>query len=204
MFTVEVESNFKQFTQHVKQIPFATALALTRTAQDIQSEVRRGLPQRFTLRNDWVRKGIRIERAEKRNLQAKVYTKDDFMVLQETGGSKTPIDGKSIAVPEGIADRARKITRSMRPRAMMDDKRKVFRATIGGIDGLWRRVVATKRGHKRRRGALPRGIKLLYVFRPSVPIAPRLGMFATGERLMGERFARHFELSFAEAVRTAR
>jgi hypothetical protein len=36
-----------------KQLRFAASLALTNTAKDAQGEVRRQLPQRFTIRTGW-------------------------------------------------------------------------------------------------------------------------------------------------------
>ncbi|MDP3938462.1 MAG: hypothetical protein Q8R92_10020, partial [Deltaproteobacteria bacterium] len=41
------------------QIPFASALALTRTAQDARDSVIAGLDSKFILRNNWVKGGIR-------------------------------------------------------------------------------------------------------------------------------------------------
>ncbi len=48
-----------------KRLPFATALSLTRTAQDAQAQVRGELGDRFTIRRPYVARGIRIKAAYK-------------------------------------------------------------------------------------------------------------------------------------------
>jgi hypothetical protein len=175
-----------------KQIPFATALALTRTAQDAQAEIRRQMPQRFTVRNNWIQKGVIIRKATKQDLAALVIDRDDFMTIQETGGTKTP-RGRSVAVPQAVRVNKRGIVpRTQRPSALVG-KPNIFRAVIRGVDGLWQRV-----------GPKGRGIKLLYVLKPSVPIKPRFGFFETVRGVAVDRFTTQFELAFAHAVRTAR
>ena len=75
-----------RFNQVMRRVPeqtrFAAAVALTRTAQDAQKEVRRQLPSRFTIRTGWVAKGIRVKMARKNNLESVVWVKDWFMTIQ--------------------------------------------------------------------------------------------------------------------------
>lgn len=190
--TLEATGDFKALRTVVKQLPFATALALTRTAQDVQTEERRELAQRFTLRNNWVSNGIRIKAATKANPEAIVFQKDDFMVLQETGGTKHA-RGKSLAIPEAARTNKRGIvTAGNRPNALKG-KRGIFRKTIRGTDGLWQR-----RGRKR----VP--IRLLFVFKPSVQVPPRFGFIDTAKRTTEKRLPRQFALAFERAIKTAR
>lgn len=192
-------SGAKSFKENMRQLPFATALALTRTVQDAQAEVRRELPSRFTLRNDWVAKGIRIERATKQTLEASIFSVDDFMILQEKGGTKTP-QGRSLAVPlDARTNKRGIITAANRPTALRS-KPGVFRATIRGLDGLWQRVKLSKK----RRTLGERTLKLLYVFKPSVPIKARFGFLDTVRKIVTQRFPRQFELALKQAIRTAR
>lgn len=196
---VKVDTSKVFLKQNLTQVPFATALALTRTAQDAQAEVRRELTTRFTIRNNWVSQGIRIIKATKQNLEAVVYSKDDFMVLQEKGGAKTP-RGNSIAIPEGARTNKRGIvTAANRPGALRS-RPGVFRARIGGLDGLWQRI----RGHKSKRRKGERVLKLLFVFKPSVPVSARFGFVETVRKIARSRFARQFELALGQAIKTAR
>jgi hypothetical protein len=48
-----------------RQIPYATAVALTRVSQDAKAELRSGLRHYFTIRNGWVSRGIVNEPARK-------------------------------------------------------------------------------------------------------------------------------------------
>jgi hypothetical protein len=95
----EVQDEFRSI--NADQIPFATALALTRTAQDGQKDIQDVvLPTRFTLRRGpFMRAGIRIRAATKANLVAIVQDIHSFMELQETTGLKTPTYGRALAIP---------------------------------------------------------------------------------------------------------
>jgi hypothetical protein len=190
--TVDVSVDVSKLQACFRQFPFASALALTRTAQDAQLEERRELPRRFTIRNNWVSQGIRIKTASKADLQAVVFQRDDFMQLQETGGTKTP-RGRSLAIPESVRTNKKGIvTRGQRPRALLS-KPGVFIATIGAIRGIWQRPT-------RRRVPL----KLLYVLKSSVAVRPRFEFVETATRVVFQRFARQFELAFDRAIKTAR
>lgn len=92
-----------------EQLPFATAVALTRIAQDARNDVRHQLRRSFTLRSRRVEGGIQINRAEKRDWphpKAEVGTKDSFMARHVTGGTKKPLAGtKHVAIPTKIVQR---------------------------------------------------------------------------------------------------
>lgn len=183
-----------------RQVPFAMSLALTNTAQDAQLEVRRGLRSRFVLRNSFVEKGILYRKATKANLEAGVFSRDDFMILQEKGGAKEPKSGSSVAVPIEARTAKRGVVPSgKRPRALLSTPG-VFRARIGGVDGLWQRL---KRRSKARKAA-GHSLKLLFVFKPSVPIAPRFEFANTVRRVVKERIGRQLEFAILFALKTAR
>lgn len=115
--------------QIARQIPFATAKALTLIAQEIQTLERARLREVFKLRSEWTARGIRVVRAEKRDypaVQAIVGSRDEYLVLQETGGRKTPAAGKRLAIPAKIPAARRGslgVPKSIRPRALLSGKR---------------------------------------------------------------------------------
>lgn len=85
----------------MKQIPFATAVALTRTAQEAQSAIKTGLSSKFIQRNKWTAGGIIFQRAEKKdwpNTQSIVGSRDEYMIKQEEGGNVAP-KNKRHAIP---------------------------------------------------------------------------------------------------------
>jgi len=92
------------------QIPFALAKTLTGCAKASQAGVQESLGEKFTLRNNFTRQGIRIKPAEKNSelIQADVHTDTanrssgapDYLLAQDTGAEKVPFGGHSfIAVP---------------------------------------------------------------------------------------------------------
>jgi hypothetical protein len=86
-----------------RQIPFASAKALTKLALEARDEVRAGLkPPRFEIRSTWVSRGITITPAKKSdwpNASSVVGSRDAFMVQQETGGTKQPKFAGALAIP---------------------------------------------------------------------------------------------------------
>ena len=102
MLKLDVTADVAKATEYLsdvaaKRIPDAAAKALTRTAFDARDAVRDGLPERFNLRRPWISRGIGVTPAKPRTLMAEVWSRDRFMALQESGGTKT---GK-LAIPVG-------------------------------------------------------------------------------------------------------
>lgn len=178
-----------------RQVPFATAKALTMTEKDAQAEVLESLPKQFTLRTAWYKPssplGFKITPATKTKLQSEIYTKAPFMSLQETGGIKTP-KGEMIAVPTENVRRSKKdrILRSQRPAYLLHQaKRRAFIMK----QGIWQR---TGRG----RGTL----RLMYALVPKAKISSRLHFYQTCRGVVERRFKQNFDKAFAEAMRTAK
>lgn len=182
------------------EMPFAGARALTWTAQDIQKQVQREMPQRFILRNSFVLKGVRITPAKKVNLESHVYSKDDFMALQETGGAKVP-KGKSIAIPTNNVGTNKRniIPKAQRPRRLLE-RQGYFKGTVKGVYGLWLRPSNKERRAAYREGAVA-GAKLIFAFRPSAQIDPRFGFEETAKEVAAQRMQRNFEVSIKDALR---
>lgn len=177
-----------------QQLRFATAKALTQTAAEVQTEVKRNMPSRFTIRRQWVVQGIRMDRATKDSLTATVYSRDKFMGLQELGGVKSPLR-HYIAVPTKAVRRTKTdvIRKSDRPAALGD---KVEVVTVKG-----NKFLALK---KARKGASRNDLRLLYLLVPRAQLKERLGLNKDGQRVARAKFVRNLEAALAAAVRTAR
>ena len=196
-FDVEVIADLgglKHFTKELvrKQLPFATAVALTRTAQEARDVARKHMAQRFTLRSTWPARGLQIQRAEKKdwpNVRAIVGHKDELFVLHETGGIKKSRQGRRIAIPTKAVRRTKtgKISRAQRPARALQRKR-VFLAE----DTIRQRT--TK---KTRRS-------ILYLLRQRVRIRPTFGFRENVERTAGRVYAREFDKALTKAVKTAK
>ena len=128
-----------------KQIPFATVLVIKFTLEDAQQELRAQLPRRFTIRNTFLEKGIRIKFANKKNLAGRVFTVDEILRRQITGAKKGG-KGRPVPLPRAIkggggshAPAVKVLRPGKRPRALKG-KKKVFEAPIrGGHRGIFKR-----------------------------------------------------------------
>lgn len=117
-----------------KQFCFAGALALTRTAQIAQRDVRDVMSDLFILRNRWTWSGIKIVPARKENpdMYSAVYSKDWYMPVHESGGVRTPTDiGRSeFVIPQKALfkhiDFKKPIPTSYRPRNILTNKTRVY------------------------------------------------------------------------------
>jgi hypothetical protein len=97
----------KDFEKTMKsQVPFATALALTTAAGWCRTEVVRKLPEEFIIRNNFTRRGIKTERANKSDwpkCYSVVGSVDEYMVDQAEGGTRTKTKrNKSFPIPYSI------------------------------------------------------------------------------------------------------
>lgn len=163
-----------------KRLPQAAAKALSRTALDARDAVRKSLPSRFHIRRPWVSQGIGALPATLQRLVAVVYSRDRFMALQETGGTKT---GK-LAIPVGPMARiaqTRVIPKSWWPKALR------------GKPGVF-----VKRGMVlQRRG---REIEPLWLLRHRQHVAPRLGMVETVRSVVLREYRRQMERALREEL----
>lgn len=200
MLEINVQSDILQAMKKLQsitekqQFAFACARALTQTAVEVQTEVRKNMPSRFTLRRDWIVKGIRVERATKRNLTAVVYSRDKFMGLQEFGGTKNPLRNY-IAVPTSMVRRTPRemIKKSDRP-AQLGDKVEV-------VEFQGQKFLALK---KPRKGANGQRLRFLYLLVPRAKIDQRLGLGMDGMKVSKARFTENLRTALEDALRTAR
>lgn len=181
-----------------KQLPFAFAYALTLTANDAREEIVRQLPQRFTLRTGWWKPysylGFNVRPAKKKWLVAEIYTRADFMQLQEEGGVKQPQKGKTIAVPTSNIRQSpsQKIIRWKRPRGLL------HRRTNPGF------IITTRSGPVLFRRVMKKEISAMYILKRQAKIQPRLGMHETAFLILQRKLFVNFDTAFAEAIRTAK
>ncbi|MBF0131038.1 MAG: hypothetical protein HQL75_00415 [Magnetococcales bacterium] len=210
MFGVNI--NFAQvdrlFAAAQKQVIFAASKALTDTAYDIQAEVRKELPERFTIRTTWIAKGIKVTKATNNNLKATVYVKDQFMAVQEEGGVRSLESGKAPAIPVGARKRKTDLTRPGKYPGKLMAKKGHFIAPIssgGHRYGVWHRtgkkqVMPSGRYEGKKRQPLA----LMYMFSRDSKIKPRFGFEKTAKRVAGLRIQKRFVDALRYATATAK
>lgn len=197
---IKVEHNIDKVVSYLgnlaKEIPFATALALTRTAQDVQAAIIEELPQKFTLRTGWYRAsspyGFKIERATKTNLTSSVFSKAPWLPLQESGGIKR-VAGKRLAIPTQAVRRTKRdlVKASEKPLAL----KKAFPIKLK--DGTT--MLAMRRGRGRKAP-----LQFLYTLSKQAKITPRLRFFETARRVVAAKWAQRFAEAMEYAIRTAK
>lgn len=184
----------------LKQTPFAMAVALTRTAQDVQAELRERLDDDgFTIRTSWVQRRIRIRRATKGRLEARVGSKDAFMVLHLEGGTKVGgglpnMESELLSVPVGARPSPGAVTRPGKfPGALLRRKKFFLGATAGGTPAVFQRL-----------GSGGRKLRLMWILVPRVQIPKRWRFMERVESTVRKRWAVNMREALARAIKTAR
>lgn len=206
------------------QIPFATAKALTRTAQAVQRAMPAALEQALDKPTPFTTRGIFISPARKNNLQAVVGFKDRqaaYMVYQIEGGARAPAK-RALRLPGEVtldaygnlpkdtikrlvdAAKAGKYGAVVKKRLGIGDRRKgagdldLFYGQPRGFPdlpvGIWRRLPG-------KPGKL---VPVIVFPRAVAKYRPRFRFHALVERVVRDAFPREFASAFTDAMRTAR
>jgi hypothetical protein len=179
-----------------KQIPFAMALALTRTAKEVQREEIAHIRSAFTVRGSWLREGgkfgVGITPASKQDLVAVVESRAPWLEEHEEGANRTPA-GSHFAIPQADIRRTKTqvIARSHRPKAL---KRAFKIQTMKGIPLLLQRIGRGKRS----------ALRVMYQLTGKAKIEPRLQFFETGRAVVERAWKQIFSEALDRAIRTAR
>lgn len=108
----------------MKNLKFGVAQGLNKIAKQAQAASMTAIRSTFTVRNTWSEPGnkfgIKVKGANKDNLTATVHSQAVWLLLHEEGGTKTPRDGNSIAIPTEMVKRNKRdiITRANRPKGL--------------------------------------------------------------------------------------
>lgn len=181
-----------------RQLPFATARALTSTAQLAAGAVTRQLPTIFDKPTPFTQRAIGMERATRGSLQARVFVKDvqaGYLRLQQTGGVRKPAKKALVLpvamklnsygnMPKGAFQRAK-----ARPNT--------FVGKMGGVGGLWQRPAKSKSSKNQ-------GLTLLAAFEPAANYKPRFDFDGRVARVVQAAIGPAFRAELAQAIATAR
>lgn len=205
---IKIETNLAELpvwiNEHViKQATFATSVALYNTAAEIRDTLKNSLPENFTIRNDWVGKGIRVRPGTSKGImrtsraisgmQVEVGTVDAFMAMQELGGVKDPKKkAKRLAIP------------NRKPITELADRKKWPKAVLGKPGYFfWTRNDGRSfvfyRPTKKR---YP--IELKYSFAESVKIPPRWNLREVANNIVKRKYNDNFKRAFEMAMATAK
>ena len=198
------------------QMPFATAVALTRTIGQVQVAVEAETQHKLVLRTPWTLKGIRITPANKKHLEATLYTKDWYMAEHEEGALRKPLKAPVLWMPTNAArqggTKQGRIIPKFRPAVLgkfwsasppgkggstKGRKKKAtlklnpFPAVVKGIEGVWRRQTEYKAD----------GVKLLYRVGKTQDIRPVWGAEERLKQVVERNLVKNFHVAMDQAVK---
>ncbi len=211
------------------QLPFATSLALNRTAKAAQDALRAHLQQHFTIRRPWVLQGIVIPRfSDKHDQPMRVSVQLDparaFLAKFEAGGLKSGSPELPIAIPSTAL---RPAFTDVPPLALYPKNLRLLpRRDVTGIlaahTHISRRGVVQVQGKQRtfildqtmfgvsvagvyqRIGPGPHDIRLLWTYKDRIRIPARLHFGDVVAATVQSTWPSAYAAAFQQAVRTAR
>ena len=200
---VSFESNIREWTRTVgalqRQVPFATAKALTDTARlDCKPAGERLMRRRLDDPTPFTLKGIGTTGARKSRLVSSVFIKDrqaEYLRWQQGGGTQKP---KRRAIPIPVNQRRNKYGNM--PKGTVQRllaRPDTFSGRINGVGGIWQRRKPLKSGKSRPP-------KLLVRFTDQTQYRPRLGFQKEMRKVAIAAFPARFARSWTNAIRTAR
>lgn len=221
---ISVRSNIKAVTKGLsafayKQLPFATASALTALAKEVAADEENLIKATFKRPKPFTSKSLGVQAARKDRLEAKVYMKpiaEKYLAPYASGGRHV-LPGRALLNPKNIRlDQYGQLPRGTleRLKARPDVFIGPVQTKSGIINGVWQRPYVranTKvRGQSRRNGSLARGgnttgkLKLLIRFGDAIDVTKRLPYQAKAKALIGKRFNAVFGAALAKAIATSR
>jgi len=142
---VSVKADVKRLTKDLnkiqkQQIPFATALALTRTAKYTAQRVGEDTKKYLDRPAPFTQKGFRFEKATKKTLTATVMAKDiqaEYLQWSIYGGKERP-NRRAHVIPQDLKrNKYGNIPKGQIKKLLANPN--VFSGNVGGIGGIWER-----------------------------------------------------------------
>lgn len=204
----------RQLKQLQKQIPFATAQAMTSVVRDIAAAQKVALGRKLESPTPFTVNSVGSAGARKNNLRAKVFVRDvaaEYLEPFEFGGEHK-LNSQALLNPKNI--KLNKYGNMPRNKlSQLKAKPNVFVGEVNGVDAVWQRRKPKKAKKKRARRPAngtrrpkrkQRAPKLLVRFGDALPVTPVLGYMdrskAMAEALMPAALSR----AIADAIKTAK
>lgn len=199
-----------------KQIPFATAQAMTAVVRKIEDAQKVAMQRNLDNPTPFTVKSVKSRGARKSDLKAKVFvmnTAAAYLEPFETGGVHK-LNGSALLNPKDI--KLNKYGNLPRNKlSSLKSKENTFIGDISGVNGVWQRKKAKKgkKGRKRLQRS-PNGTrrdrkkqpmpKLLIRFGDALPVEPVLGYQDRAMKMTQALLPQEINRAIAEAIRTAK
>lgn len=199
-----------------KQIPFATAQAMTAVVRKIEDAQKVAMQRNLDNPTPFTVKSVKSRGARKSDLKAKVFvmnTAAAYLEPFEIGGVHK-LNGSALLNPKDI--KLNKYGNLPRNKlSSLKSKENTFIGDISGVNGVWQRKKAKKgkKGRKRLQRS-PNGTrrdrkkqpmpKLLIRFGDALPVEPVLGYQDRAMKMTQALLPQEINRAIAEAIQTAR
>jgi len=199
------------------QIPFATALAVTGLARQVQGAEIDQMKRTFRNPSPFTLKSVKMLAARKSDPQAKVFVMDKAaQYLDPYGfGGVHKLNSNALLNPKDI-NLNQYLQLPNRTLARLKGRADIFIGPVktkdGEVNGVWQRLDVTRKGTAKRRrkergsvfhktlGAL----KLLIRFGDALPVKQHLDYMQRAKSIVARGFQREFDLALAQALKDAR
>ncbi|EOA5550575.1 TPA: hypothetical protein ACG328_000441 [Escherichia coli] len=204
----------RQLKQLQKQIPFATAQAMTSVVRDIAAAQKVALGRKLESPTPFTVNSVGSAGARKNNLRAKVFVRDvaaEYLEPFEFGGEHK-LNSQALLNPKNI--KLNKYGNMPRNKlSQLKAKPNVFVGEVNGVDAVWQRRKPKKAKKKRARRSAngtrrpkrkQRAPKLLVRFGDALPVTPVLGYMDRARTMANALLPSALNQAIAEAIRTAK
>ena len=219
VFNISLRSNIKEITKQLtgmatKQLRFATALALTQLAKEVQADEADNIAHTFNRPKAFTKNAVGMRGARKDDLTAIVFVKPiaaRYLRPYEDGGNHV-LPGKALLNPKDIKLNANgQLPRGVlaRLKARPDIFIGPVQTKSGPVNGVWQRIPAAKTGAQTRRRVAAAvntaaHLKLLIRFGDAIPVQKSLHYRIRAAALINRRFNAVFTQSVNKALASAR
>lgn len=207
----------RQLKQLQKQIPFATAQAMTSVVRHIADAQKRALGRKLESPTPFTVNAVGSSGARKNNLRAKVYMRDiaaEYLEPFEFGGEHK-LNSQALLNPKNI--KLNKYGNMPRNKlSQMKAKPNVFVGEVNGVNAVWQRSKPKKAKKAKKKRAKrsangtrrpkmkQRSPKLLVRFGDALPVTPVLGYMDRSRTMAEALMPGALSRAIADAIRTAR
>lgn len=204
----------RQLKQLQKQIPFATAQAMSSVARDIAAAQKVALGRKLESPTPFTVNSVGSAGARKNNLRAKVFVRDvaaEYLEPFEFGGEHK-LNSQALLNPKNI--KLNKYGNMPRNKlSQLKAKPNVFVGEVSGVDAVWQRRKPKKAKKKRAKRSAngtrrpkrkQRAPKLLVRFGDALPVKPTLGYMDRANTMANALLPSALNQAISEAIRTAK
>ncbi|EPP7664478.1 hypothetical protein POX25_27545 [Klebsiella pneumoniae] len=204
----------RQLKKLQKQIPFATAQAMTSVVRDIAAAQKVALGRKLESPTPFTVNSVGSAGARKNNLRAKVFVRDvaaEYLEPFEFGGEHK-LNSQALLNPKNI--KLNKYGNMPRNKlSQLKAKPNVFVGEVNGVDAVWQRRKPKKAKKKRARRSAngtrrpkrkQRAPKLLVRFGDALPVTPTLDYMNRSRSMAAGLMPGALSRAIEEAIRTAK